>query len=102
MIEDELYDATRGVWKLGSRRSRAKYALAVFEGVARQVYEIEGWHPAGTTPYKTRTQESVDRPGRWEFTGRVASDDLRSWYVGSSVGAYFPQGLQSPVVYVHC
>jgi uncharacterized protein len=102
MAEHELYEATRGVWKLGSRRDGATYVLAVFEGVARQVYEIESWHRAGTTPYQTRTQESVDRPDRWEFTGHVASEELRSRYVGSSVAAYFPKGLQSPVVYVNC
>jgi len=44
MTEDELYDATRSCWKLGSRRNRAKYALAVFEGVVQEVYEIDGWH----------------------------------------------------------
>jgi hypothetical protein len=102
MPEHELYEATRGVWKLGTRRDSAKYALAVFERVARQVYEIDSWHRAGTTAYKTRTQESVDRPDRWEFTGHIASEDLRSRYVGSSVAAYFPKGLQSPVVYVNC
>jgi hypothetical protein len=102
MAEDELYEATRGVWKLGTRRGDARYALAVFEGVVRQVYEIDSWHRAGTTQYKTRTQKSVDRPDRWEFTGRIASENLRSQYVGFSVAAYFPKGLQSPVVYANC
>ena len=36
----DLYDATRGVWRLGPRREGAKYALAVFEGVVREVYTI--------------------------------------------------------------
>src|SRR5262245_22256643 len=102
MSEQELYEATRGVWKVGPRRHGAKYALAVFEGVVREVYEIKEWHPAATTPYKTRTQENVARSDRWEFTGQVASEELRSQYVGFSVAAYCPQGLRSPVVYVNC
>jgi uncharacterized protein len=40
MNEMELYDATRGIWKVGPLRERAKYAFAVFEGVIREVYEI--------------------------------------------------------------
>ena len=48
MSDKELYEATRGVWKLGPRRERASYALAVFEDVVRQVYAISKWYPAGT------------------------------------------------------
>ena len=65
MSDRELYEATRGVWKLGPRRNGAKLALAVFEGVVREVFEIQNWHPAGTTSYQTRTDiRSLDR---WEF-----------------------------------
>ena len=90
MTEDELYEATRGVWKLGRRRSTAP-----------EVYEIHGWHPAGTTPYKTRIHRNVQREGRCEFTGCKADQLVRARYVGSSVAAYFPRGLRSPVVYVN-
>jgi hypothetical protein len=37
----ELYEATRGVWILGARCTKAQFAFAVFEGVVREVYEIE-------------------------------------------------------------
>ena len=50
MSDIELYDATRGVWKVGARRERASYAFAVFEGIVREVYKINEWFPAGTTP----------------------------------------------------
>lgn len=97
MLAEELYEATRGVWKVGARRESARYALAVFEGVVREVYEIEQWHPAGSTPYRFR--ELMDRKGRWEFTGRVADDPVRSRYKGKSVAACFKKGLRSPFVY---
>ena len=49
MSDDELYDATRGHWKVGPRRDRAELALAVAKGVVREVFVIESWHRAGTT-----------------------------------------------------
>lgn len=102
MTDEELYEATRGVWVLGPRRERATYAMAVFEGVVREVYRIKTWHKAGTTPYSTRTREDVRAPGRWEFLGRVAAGQVRSRYRDRSVASYFRQGQQSPIVYVGC
>lgn len=97
----ELYEVTRGVWKLGERRTKAKLAFAIFEGVVREVYEIEQWHQAGTTIYTTRTNDDINRQGRWEFTGKKVDEAIRSLYLGGSVEAYFPRGLQSPVIYVN-
>lgn len=101
MSANELYEATRGVWKVGPRREGARLALAVFEGVTREVYTIEAWHPAGTLPYLSRPAEEVDAPGRWEFSGRVAPEVTRSRYRDRSVAAYFKRGQQNPVVYVN-
>lgn len=97
-----LYEATRGIWKLGPRRDRAKLAMAIFNGVVRAVYVIDSWHPAGSTGYTTRDGVELLRDGRWEFVGHAAGAEVQQRYVGGSVTAYFPQGLQSPVVYVHC
>lgn len=100
MNPQEMYDATRGVWKLGPRRERFSLAMAVFEGVVREVYRIDSWHPAGTTPYATRARGDLRRKGRWEFVGRVAQEPLRRRYLLRSVARYFRKGLRSPVVYV--
>ena len=102
MSEIELYEATRGVWKLGKQRNKIQYALAVFEGVVREVYTIEAWHEAGTLQYSTRPREDVCLPGRWEFEGQVALEPVRSRYLYHSVAAYFKKGHQNPVVYVTC
>ena len=100
MTPQELYEATRGVWKLGARSEKAQYAFAVFEGVVREVYEIESWHVAATTSYVTRDASQLQADGRREFVGHVAA--IRDAYVGRSVASEFPRGLQSPVVYVNC
>jgi hypothetical protein len=101
MTAEALYEATRGVWKIGKRRQHAKYALAVFEGVARQAYAIDTWHPAGTTTYNTRPPDTVAAPGRWEFLGTHAPE-LADKYCGGSVEKYFPRYSQNPIVYVNC
>lgn len=104
MSAQELYEATRGVWRLSARREAATYALAVFEGVVREVFEIRSWHPANSTPYTTRVEELAQRDvgGRWEFVGEIAPDEIRSRYRGRSVHSYFKRGQQSPVSYVNC
>lgn len=102
MTAHELYEATRGVWKLGSRCTKARYAFAVFEGVVREVYEIESWHSAATTSYATRDAGKLTRDGRREFLGRVADAEVRDAYVGRSVAEEFRRGQRSPVVYKNC
>jgi hypothetical protein len=102
MDPHSLYEATRGSWRLGPSRSEARYAMAVFNGVVRAVYEIQEWHPGGTTAYTTRDTSRMARPGRWEFVGREAPPEILAKYLGRKVTDYVPRGLQSPVVYVNC
>jgi hypothetical protein len=96
MSAEELYEATRGVWKIGLKREQAEYAIAVYQGIAREVYRIGAWHPAGTLPYRFRGPEDIQRPGRWEFEGEVAAD-VRDQYVGNFVG----KGGQNPIRYAN-
>jgi len=98
----ELYEVTRGVWVMGERRNSAQYAFAVFDGLVREVYEIEHWYPGGMTVYTTRPREDVDRPDRWEFTGRVAEPDIRDKYLLKSVRSYIKPNSQNPITYVNC
>jgi serine/threonine-protein kinase len=94
-----LYDSTRGVWRIGRNRERARYAMAVYGGVVREVYTIEAWHPAEEA---FPDDENMHVEGRWAFTGRVAPDSVRDKYVGRSVAHYFKQGNANPVFYVNC
>lgn len=98
----DLYEATRGVWRVGPRRDQAQYALAVYQGVVQEVYEISQWFPGGTTLYTTRLKEDVNAPERWEFTGEIAAEAIRSKYVSKSVKSYLSPNSQNPIVYVNC
>jgi uncharacterized protein len=99
MAAPELYDATRGIWKLGPKRERAKYAFAVFEGVVREIYEITQWFRAGTT-FNSRDPHGVRSPNRWEFIGRLAPEGVRRRYINRDVSGYFKPGNQNPITYV--
>jgi hypothetical protein len=77
---------------------RATFAMAVYAGIVREVYEIESWHEAGSTPYTTRDTAALRQDGRWEFRAHVAPDPIRSKYLGASVEHYFRAGQQNPVV----
>ena len=92
----ELYEATRGIWKVGLRRNSVEYAMAVYQGVVREVFRIVAWYPAGTLEYKTRDASDFAASGRWEFAGDIA-DDIRDEYVGFSVG----RSSQNPIRYVN-
>ena len=96
-----LYEATRGVWRVGTRRDSVRLAFAVAEGTVVEVYEVGAWHAAGSTAYSTRALSQVQVPGRWEFSGKVASADVRSRYVGKSVAHYVRRGAVNPIVYVN-
>src|SRR3954467_8458936 len=76
MSDVALYEATRGVWKIGPRRDNVHYALAVYEGIVQEVYAISHWQPALTAPYSTRTFDADRARGRWEFVGKRAPEPV--------------------------
>jgi hypothetical protein len=99
ITDRELYDATRGVWKIGENRDNAQYAFAVYGGIVHEVYKIREWLPAGTT-FNTRGDLTDDN--RWEFVGEVAEEKIREKYLYKSVEKYLPDHAQNPIRYVNC
>jgi hypothetical protein len=99
MSDVELYDITRGIWRVGIEREKAKYAFSVYEGVVREVYKIEHWFPAGST-FSTRNPSGLDDPGRWEFVGKLAESKIRDKYLYKSIEEYFKS--RNPITYVNC
>ena len=100
MVAEELYEATRGIWKLGKKREQAEFAFSVFQGTVREVYRIKKWQPAGTHRYQYRDIENFRTPGRWEFEGSIA-EDVRDLYIGKSVRNYLGNHSQYPVRYLN-
>lgn len=96
----DLYDATRGTWRIGlDRASQVKFALAVFGGIVREVYEIAQWFPAASTMYADPAR-AEEPSGRYEFVGRVASAEVRGRYRWKSVAHLYSRGAANPIMYV--
>ena len=104
----ELYDYTRGQWKLKKENAqKVKYGFAVYQGIIQEVYEILHWFPANSTlntrennRYLSReAEEGVE--GRFEFVGNIAPDVIRDKYVYKSVEHYFKKGMSNPVLYLN-
>jgi len=91
MTEEELYDATRKSWVLGKRKENAKYAIATYKGLTREVYEIQEWYPI-----------EIKGKVRWGFNGCRASDELRQELRYKSISSYFPKGAANPIKYLNC
>ncbi len=102
MSEHDMYEATRGTWKVGSGREKAKYAHMVYKGEIKAVFAINSWHVAGTTIYAVRPDSDTCVPGRWEFQGSKAPESIRNKYVGNCVSRYFERGNANPITYVNC
>lgn len=84
MSPQQLYDSTRSSWKLGHKRNHAKYAVASYRGLVREVYKIESWNKSGD---------------RWEFTGQPAESAVRDKYINQSLDNYVKKGNQNPIRY---
>jgi uncharacterized protein len=97
MSPEELYEVTRGIWKVGEiNRNKVEFAMALYQGIVLEVYRIKQWYPAGTLKYKTRDTSHFKNSGRWEFSGSIAKD-VREEYIEFSVG----KAGQNPIRYVN-
>ena len=98
MSEEELYEYTRKRWVLSPKRARnAKYALSIYKGIVKEVYEIENWKFSSYTE-----EERKRRVKRYEFNGKIASNDIRAKYYNMSVAKCFKKGAANPIIYVNC
>ena len=101
MSEIELYDYTRGQWKISKERAdNAKYAFAIYEGIIQEVYSVLFWIEAGKT-LNTRNEKEAN-PDRCEFIGNIAESEIRDKYKYKSVEDYFKKGNANPIMYVNC
>lgn len=95
---EELYNCTRGVWKVSERRDYVSYAFAVYRGTIIETYAIKRWEKA--TRYDARVKNwRGDIDGRWQFIGEV-DERLHEKYVGKDVSDYFPHGAANPILYL--
>jgi hypothetical protein len=91
MTDNELYDATRKSWVVGTRRNNAKYGIATYRGLTREVYEIDNWYSI-----------EVNGKTRWGFNGKKANENIREKLRYKAIGSFFTKGAANPIKYLNC
>ena len=96
----ELYEATRGTWRVSlANASNANYALAVYAGSVREVYETAAWLPPESTVHADADLQHAP-PERCEFVGRIAPEPVRRLYRWKSVAHLDKPRAANPIRYV--
>ena len=99
MTATELYEVTRGWWKLDIKRAQlAEYVFSVYQGIVKEVYKVDGWLPAGSIPRVTLPDE-VAPPDRFEFDGKIAEPSIREKYINKSLANLYRNGEANPIKY---
>lgn len=79
------YEATRGCWRISIPDiKKYPYVLSVTDGLVKEVYKVNEWHIKGE---------------RKEFSGEVASQEIREMFIGKRIPDYYAKkGMASPVL----
>ncbi len=93
MSPNELYEATRKAWVIGPRRENARYAIATYRGLTREVYKINFWFPINEETKPSR---------RWGFDGELAEPKIREELSYKSIQGLFERGAANPIRYINC
>jgi len=89
-----VYEAVRYAWRLNPNNARnAELVLAVNQGIVRGVFVPDRWLEATVENFPGTLE---NRPGRWGFIGRKATEEIAMMYMGRRV----PDSGQNPVRYL--
>ena len=90
--ENTIYDIAKQSWEVGSSwesRDLAKYALAIYQNTVKGVFTINKWKK-----YKFE-------PGKWEFDGEIAPEEIRNRYLNKKITMAFGDGPRA-YRYLNC
>lgn len=86
MKPNEIYDITRSAWGVSINKAKNyKYALAIYDNVVLEVYEIVEWFKGGRATFNSVFNNEYKEEDRYEFVGRIASKEIRDRYKNKSV-----------------
>ena len=85
MTPSQIYDITRSQWDVNyDRANSVRYALSIYKGVVKEVFEIAKWLPAGST-INNEITDGKQHPERYEFVGNIAPDNIRNKYINKVI-----------------
>ena len=98
VTERSTYEAVRYAWKIDPKKAeKAEIILAVEKGLIVGTFVAEKWLKALPEHFPGTTEE---RPGRWGFVGREASEDIAKQYLRHRLpDAMRKRGAANPVRY---
>ena len=86
MKPNEIYDITRSAWRVNiNEAEQYQYALAIYDNVVLEVYEIVQWFKGGRVTFNSVFEGEWKNEKRYEFVGKIASEEIRSRYRNRSV-----------------
>ena len=89
-----IYNATRYRWKVKiDNVKKYPYVLSVVNGYVREVFVVDYWQ-------KAQDRYGETGIGRYEFTGHLASKEIRKFFIHKRIPAlYRKKGMSNPVLY---
>lgn len=98
IAKNSIYDATRFAWKINKKKAeRAKYVLAVMQGLIVGVFKVYEWKEAIIRNFP---EFHLNRPGRYGFVGEEAEDNIKQMYIRKRVpDIYRKKGAANPIKY---
>lgn len=95
----ELYEYTRGIWKVSKKKiDEVEYVFSVYDGIIQETYNVLGWFSGGKS---FSIREDIDEwklQERWEFVGDVDLE-MRKKYQYKTVDHYWKNNDQNPIRY---
>ena len=91
MSSEDLYEASKQRWVVGTRRNKVKYVVPAYNGRTIEAYLVENWYPV---VHQGKT--------RWVFDGVVANDVIREQLVHKSIWHLHVKGAANPIRYLNC
>lgn len=85
-----VYAATKEAWVISEiKRNEVKYALAEFQGIIINAFEISHWYSVET--------DNNSNNNRWGFEGKDAPENIKQKYVNKSIMFAKKRGAANPI-----
>ncbi len=98
MHPNELYDTTRGIWRISkNRQHEISHAFAVYDGIIQETYKIEAWFNPDET-FTSIDTSKWEKENRYEFIGNIC-ENMRKKYRYKSAEHYWKSGNRNPIRY---
>lgn len=101
--QNSIYEATKATWGIDKRKlmdkngnKKIKYVLSEYHGLIVEVFEVEEWTQKNRG-YNPGAKKYGQQRSGWEFTGKIANDDIRNLYLNKSTAHHKKKGASNSI-----